>query len=45
MGTKDDPTELILDQLRLGLSAMWMQRNVKLNATVLMDSKRKEKNY
>ena len=42
IGTKDDPTELIFDQLRLVLSAMWMQRNVKLNATDF-DGFKKEK--
>ena len=43
VGTKDDPTELIFDQLRLVLSAMWMQRNVKLNATDFDGFKKKRK--
>ena len=43
IGTKDDPTELIFDQLRLVLSAMWMQRNVKLNATDFDGFKNKRK--
>ena len=38
IGTKDDPT-----QLRLVLSAMWMQRNVKLNATDFDGFKKKRK--
>ena len=37
------PTELIFDQLRLVLSAMWMQRNVKLNATDFDGFKKKRK--